>query len=211
MTTTPPDFSTTTHVTEQLSKWPKVLAIASIALGIGGALAGFCGLVGALFTSAIAGFAERYPTAGGASGSTEASMAAMTQYQGWVIAQSVLSALLAGLLIFAGVRLLNRRAQCRQLIRLWAVMKIVLATCSAVLTYLIQEGTFAALAAQTAAAGESGSGAPASAVSPMPVEFMQSLQYVGLSATFLWGCALACFMLIWFNRSKIKAEVEAWA
>lgn len=191
---------------EQLSTWPKVLGIAAIALGVGGALAGLCGAIGGVFSSAITQFVGVHQTASVGAGSAEASMAAMTQYQGWVIAQSVLSVLLAGLLIFAGVRLLNRRAQCRQLIQIWAVLKVILAIAAAWLTYAMQKASFAALSP----AGEAESGAAAGTPNPVPVELMQSLQYVGLSATFLWACALACFMLIWFNRSKIKAEVAAW-
>ncbi len=201
MTTTPPHFSSTQDEAEQLSKWPKKLGYTAVGFGIASVLAGICGSVGALFAGVMGNMAAKYQPAGDTSGSAAASIEVMTKFQGLLIANGVLAVLLASLLIFAGVRLASRRANSRQLIQVWAALKILLAVGAAFLGYMVQKATIAAMPAESAAT-------PASSGAGM--QFMQTMQTVGLVLTFVWACALALFMLIWFSRATIKSEVASW-
>ena len=123
---------------------------------------------------------------------------ALQKMQGWMIANSVLTTLVAILLIVGGAKLIKRQAQCRMMLLSWAALKILLAVIGSVVGYF-------SLQDQMAAVEKSGAASPA-----MSQSATQLMGLFSMGFGFLWAIAGAVFIIIWFKREKIRSEVSSW-
>ena len=174
---------------QQPSAWPKVIGIIAIILGALGALGGVWGAISPLFTDALMSMVP----AGQATG-----MEAMQQFKGWTVVSSLLMLGVAVLLLVAGVGLVQRRGWAPKISMLWSIVKIVFVAANSIVSYKMMQAQFAAMTKDPDMAA-------------VPAGLMDAFGAAGLGVGVCWGWLLPIFMLIWFTRGKIKAEVAEWA
>lgn len=178
------------------SRWPKVIGIIAIVLGSLGALGGCVGMFGPMFADMIKEVAEGQ--AGTAA--TVVQMEVAAEWATWTVVQSICGLAVGVVLILAGVGLLKRRAWAPRATIAWAVLKMLLVIGASVGGYGQAKALIDRMADDPNMQGL-----------PQGVTAFGSIVatiVVGLGA--VWGWALPVFMLIWFSRSKIKAETAQW-
>jgi len=194
MTETPPTFTTAIQTTQ----WPKTLGIISIVFGAFGAMGGFCGVIGSAALGPISEAIAKFMPANKGGPSPADTFEALQKMQGWMIANSVLTTLVAILLIVGGAKLIKRQVQCRMMLLSWAALKILLAVIASVIGYF-------SLQDQMAAVEKSGAATPAMSQTATKLMGLFSMGF-----GFLWAIAGAVFIIIWFKREKIRSEVSSW-
>ena len=194
MIETPPTFTTAIQTTQ----WPKTLGIISIVFGAFGAMGGFCGVIGSAALGPISEAIAKFMPANKGGPSPADTFEALQKMQGWMIANSVLTALVAILLIVGGAKLIKRQVQSRMMLLSWAALKILLAVIGSVVGYF-------SLQDQMAAVEKSGTATPA-----MSQSATQLMGLFSMGFGFLWAIAGAVFIIIWFKREKIRSEVSSW-
>ncbi|MEM1107985.1 MAG: hypothetical protein AAGH99_04760 [Planctomycetota bacterium] len=176
---------------ERPSSWPVAIGVIAIVFGVGGMLGGLFGMLAPVFNKLMA--------------SLDPNQAAVYEAQAkyaWLgVAVSVVSLAVAAWLLWGGVTLLKRRPAAGARLKNWATAKIVLvvvlAGYQAVILPASMDASFQAQQQQSGAV--------------MPEIFTQAIVIFSVVTTLLWGGALPIFVLIWFGRKKIKAEVASWA
>lgn len=187
-TTMPPPVYTT-PIAQSSSKWPKVIGIVMIAYGALGVLNGCMGVIAPFFMEI---FAQLTPA------SQRGVFNVIEDQKSWLIAGSSLSLVLETVLIILGIGLLKcRRSAARKYIY-WAIPKIPLVLFQSVFQYKMGVSQMQSLF-QSSDAPAIGSG------------FINAISLLTVFFVLIWGCTLPVFLLIWFNRSKIKAETVAWS
>jgi hypothetical protein len=131
--------------------------------------------------------------------SIEATRQAMKLWETWLAVTYCAALLLALFLLIGGIGLVSRRRYGVNLTRMWSWLKIPHVLGVTVLTYLMNEDT-------VRLTKELAEGAPG----PVPEQMMEMITYVVLAITWAWGMALPIFVLIWYARAKVKAEVATW-
>lgn len=164
------------------SKWPTILGVIAIVLGVLGVLGGVWGFVAPAVMPHIM---PDIPSEVAAE---------LERTKGWTMISSALTLALALLLAVSGVGLTNRRLWSVSVARLWAVLKMLLVVVGVGMAWQIQSVSFRA-----------NPGVP-----PGGTGFTTSIQIMSLVFGLVWGWALPVFMLIWLSRPRIKAETEAW-
>ncbi len=175
------------------STWPMVIGIIGTILGSMAALGGCFGLVSSLFLDQFMSLVPQ--------GEAAEMTSALDGLKPALIISGALTMVLAIVLLIGGIGLLRRRAWGRSTCLTWAGLKMVLVVCNSVLSYMVQQAQFQAMAEDPNMAGSMPGFLPA---------LMQAMGAVGLIFSLVWGWALPIFMLIWFSRRKIKAEVAQW-
>ncbi|MEE9128565.1 MAG: hypothetical protein V3T84_00995 [Phycisphaerales bacterium] len=202
MTTTGPQMPRPTPMTPPTdagaippkpSSWPMVIGVIAIVFGSLATLGGCFGLGSSLF---IDQFMSLMPQ-----GEDSELTSAMQGLKPVMIISASLTMVLAIVLLIGGIGVLRCRAWGRSTCLTWAGLKMVLVVCNSVLSYVLQQAQFQAMAEDPNMAGSMPGFLPA---------LMQAMGAVGLVVGLLWGWALPVFMLIWFSRRKIKAEVAQW-
>jgi hypothetical protein len=95
--------------------------------------------------------------------------------------------------------LVRRRAVARTLCMSWAGIKIIFAIVNTIVSFMMQPG-------QIQSAPPQGAAAITTSMQTMEGPIVIFFQLINLA----WALALPVFMLIWFNRTKIKDEVATW-
>ncbi len=197
MNTTPPNFPISGAPTQQ-TQWPRVLGTIAVVFGSCGALAGLCGLASVFAMGPFTKLMEKFTPATAGEPTLEQTFAAMQKFAAWNIATNIFAVLVAVLLIVGGARLIKRRAKCRATILCWCGLKFVVAVITLILGYFIGQE-------QSALKGSDDQQAA------MVVSAMEQGGAIVIQAlTFLWLIALPVFMVIWFNRPRIRSEVARW-
>ena len=129
------------------------------------------------------------------------SMQAISDHTAVLVAAELFKCALAVLLLYAGIGILRRRPAAIRPAKIWSVLKIVATIIGACIGVWIQQ--------ETLRATFSGSAAPANAPPATPL-FMQSGAIVSGIIGIAWGCALPVFLLVWFSRPRVKAEIARW-
>ena len=199
MTTTGPPMPPPTPMTPptdvaaippKQSTWPMVIGIIAIILGSLAALGGCFGLVSSLFLDQFMSLVPQ--------GEAEEMTSALDGLKPALIISGALTMVLAIVLLIGGIGLLRRRAWGRSTCLTWAGLKMALVVGNSVLSYIVQQAQFQAMAEDPNMAGSMPGFLPA---------LMQALGVVGLVIGLLWGWALPIFVLVWFSGSTIKAEI----
>jgi hypothetical protein len=173
------------------SAWPTVIGIIAMVFGVLGILMhGVCGIVGQLF-GAQAMRMMQTPDA-------EAQIVMMQQYKWLGMGAGLLQTILAVLLLFAGIAMTRRRANCRPLTLGWAYAKMLVVALSSVIGFYVQQAQFEAMTQQQANI-------------PTGTQQMQTVfMFLVIAFGVLWGWALPIFMLIWLNRRTVRDEIAGW-
>ncbi len=202
MTTTGPQIPPPTPLTPPTdggaippkpASWPTVIGVIAIIFGSLATLGGCFGLVSSLFLDQFMSLVPQ--------GEAEEMTSALDGLKPALIISGALTMVLAIVVLIGGIGLLRRRAWGRSTCLTWAGLKIVLVVGNSVLSYIVQQSQFQAMAEDLNMAGSMPGFLPA---------LMQAMGVVGLVVGLLWGWALPVFMLIWFSRRKIKAEIAQW-
>ncbi len=179
------------------SAWPKVIGVITIIFGSLAILQGCLGAVSTLFLGAFASVAPQ---------EQEALFQAMEDLKPWMIIGAVLTLALGILLLVAGIGLVRRRAWSPTACMVWAGIKMMFVVGNTILADMAQQAQFEAMQEMMQQDPNMPAGMPA-----MMGSFMQVFGVFAIVVGILWGWALPVFLLIWFSRSKIKAEVAGWA
>jgi len=188
--------------------WPKVVGIISLCLG---GLHLLCGLVGMLVSTALQSmmgafprmrFPRPLPTTGPATRPHPEAFPfedfnpfEMFQIPDWIhygqIAFQVLGLLVAGLLLYAGISLLQKRRRGRSLHLVYVVLQTLTVAGTVVITVALMNSIF-----------------------PSAPRFFRKMieaqSVLGAVMQALIGLAYPVFLLVWFCRRKIRAQVAEW-
>ena len=168
------------------SNWPTVIGIIAIVLGAGGILVGLWGAAAPLLMrwfswAMIQGQAE-----------------SLQAWLPWTVSSSLAAAAVAILLLVGGLKLVKRNPAAPRLLRLWAILKLLVAVFMTIVGILVQNDQFEAIQGSTGAM-------------PLGPGFFDLMAGIGVVLSVVWYGALPVFMLIWFARKKSKAEVAGWS
>ncbi len=178
------------------SSWPMVLGIIAIILGLLATLQGCMGLgwpaLAALFTSALPEEQARMMDA------TKSLAPQMMILAGLTMAIAIV-------LLIGGIGLTKRSPRSPKTCRIWAGLKMLLVIYSSIVGYLVQQAQMEAMQRMLEE--------DPNTAGMMPGFFGTLMAIIGpviFVFAIVWGWALPIFMLIWFSRRKIKAEVAQW-
>ena len=205
MTTTGPQMPPPTPMTPptdagaippRKTTWPMVLGIIAIILGSLATLQGCMGLgwpaLAGLFTSALP--------------EEKAEMLDATKSLTPLIMISAgLTMAIAIVLLIGGIGLTKRNPRSPKTCKIWAGLKMVLVVYSSIVTFLSTQAQMEAMQRMLEE--------DPNTAGMMPGFFGTLMAIIGpviLVFAIVWGWALPIFMLIWFSRRKIKAEVAQW-
>lgn len=205
MTTTGPQMPPPTPMTPptaagasppRKSTWPMVLGIIAIILGSLATLRG-CMSIG---SSAMFGlFASAMPE-------EQAEMMEATKgFAPLIMISSGLIMAIAIILLIGGIGLTKRSPWSPKTCKIWAGLKMLLVVYSSIVTFLSTQAQMEAMQRML----EEDPNAPA-AMSGFFGTLMAIIGPVIFVFAIVWGWALPIFMLIWFSRRKIKAEIAQW-
>jgi cytochrome c biogenesis protein CcdA len=192
MEATPPPFNTAPPALESPKSWHRTLGTIAIIFGSLGLLQG----VIAPFTLLIV---ERQMQAAVKMG---AEQEAVDSYLAQLKTVSYLGAatyfLLGILLLVGGILLLRKRSASATILKIWAVLKIAggafILFKNSSLTKMQMELMFSSQGKEAEVVGS---------IATYAVWF-------GIIFGMIWLCALPIFLLVWFNRSKIKQDIATW-
>ncbi len=205
MTTTGPQMPPPTPMTPPTdagaippkpSSWPTVIGIIAIIFGSLATLQGCMGLgwplVAGLFTSAMP--------------EDQAEMMSITEpLMPLMIISGGLTMVIAIVLLIGGIGLTKRSPGSPKVCRIWAGSKMLLVVYASIVGYLVQQAQMEAMQRML----EEDPNTPA-AMPGFLGTFMAVFGPLTLVLGIVWGWALPIFMLIWFSRTKIKAEIAQW-
>ena len=112
---------------------------------------------------------------------------------------------IAIVLLIGGIGLTKRSPWSPKTCRTWAGLKMLLVVYSSIIGYLVQQAQMEAMQRML----EEDPNAPTAMVGFFGT-LMAIIGPVIFVFAIVWGWALPIFMLIWFLRHKIKAEVAQW-
>ena len=178
------------------STWPMVIGIIAIILGSLATLRG-CMSIG---SSAMFGlFASAMPE-------EQAEMMEATKaFAPLIMISSGLTMAIAIVLLIGGIGLTKRNPRSPKTCKIWAGLKMVLVVYSSIVTFLSTQAQIEAMQRMLEE--------DPNTAGMMPGFFGTLMAIIGpviLVFAIVWGWALPIFMLIWFSRRKIKAEVAQW-
>jgi len=199
MTSLPPDIPPQFAALPMQStdRWPGVIGTIAILFGVAGVLQGCCGMSSSLFARQ---FFEELVSAMPQAAEMLAAQQAVGEKFKWMNAGlSLLSMLVAVMLLVGGSRLIGRRASSVPLLRTWAIAKLVLALIVAGAGWVVFESQIESMRA------EQGANGPAASAGAMRV-----FGAFGVAVNLFWQWALPIFMLVWFSRNPIRSAVARW-
>ena len=170
------------------TSWPTVLGILAIVFGGFGILGGVWGFVYPL----VAGrFAEMFPPV------QAQLMQQLDEWSGWTTAMSIISLMVASLLLFGGMSLVKRRHRAAPILFIWSILKTVLVFGGVGLQLSMQTQIMdqATAQLQTVPGGKA---------------IMVGSVAIGLACGLIFQLAGPVFLLVWFRRRAIKEEVATW-
>lgn len=186
----PPSIAGKVMSAKRPANWPSVIGIIAIVLGS-------CASVGGLFTACSVLFydviAKIVPD--------PSTLQVARDWASWTVGSGVVSSLLAIVLLVGGIQLLRRRPQAVLTLRIWAVLKVILAVVSSVMGVIIQQQQAEITAAQLAKAGPG---------MPFGSGWINAFAMVGMLFSCLWLLALPAFLLVWFQLRSVKADIAGW-
>lgn len=175
------------------TSWPTVVGIIMIVLGALGSCINLWGVVAPVVMQALLSTTQDQDP------STQAAAKAMAEHRVILTISGVMNLVLAAMLLTAGILLVKRSAGAARLSVIYAWLRIAGAVLAGFATYQMQ---------QTQVNHMMNTSAMPPNMSPQM--FMNIMLVVTVVFTVLWGWALPIFLLIWFNRRKIKDEVAGW-
>lgn len=179
----PPTERDEALIPQPSSAWPTVLGVISIVWAAIGILGSACQIA---FLPFMGRFVEAFMPPEQAD-----QLVVFTEMTSWLIFAAVLWMAAETYLLVGGVMLLRRRPYSAGHLRVWAVLAIIVWLVNTVGTLWLTPETESTSDSATAQAE-------------------QMWEFIGLACGGVLSCAWPVFILIWFGREKIKAEVAQW-
>lgn len=175
--------------------WPKTLGIITIIFGS----LGFLGaLTGPLFIPITKNSMQPFVEQGADADAVEQYMADLTSLS-WTGAG--IGTLLGSLLLVGGILLVRRKRTASALLQAWAVLKILGGGYIQFRNLALQKTQMSIMFSGKEFAGEG---------AEIAGSITSVATTVGLVFGLLWLAALPVFLIIWFNRARVKEDMEAW-
>ena len=177
------------------STWPTVLGVIAVVFGVLGAIGGLLGLLAPIMYHAMGSEAM-------ASGGMTPDF--MEKWGVYLVINPLVISAIALILLVGGILLLRRKPKSVNMLRFWSILKIVYAVVASVFGFAMQKDQFPAVMSNLPETAEN-----AEAMETFGT-VMNIFGPVGIALGFLWAVALPVFLLIWFARQPVKAEVAGW-
>jgi len=161
--------------------WPTVIGVIAIVFGVGGLLGSIGGVVWQALL--LAGNLEAW-------GVQDADGAEAYAVPGLVL--QAVAVLIPGALLVGGVLLVRRRRAAVRWLVTWAIVKLLHGAAAVVMGYLVQQAMLASMGA--------GPAGPSRA-------FVNGVMLASFTVTAVWITALPVFVLLWFTRPRVRADV----
>lgn len=188
----PPIVQRPIPVVQGPSRWPGVIGTICIVLGALGMLSSAWGVLQQLFMSRLVAVVP----------GQESMIEVYTRWMIPMVGAFAPGILVAGVLLYAGIKLVRRRPRARAACLAYAALRIVQGLILAVVTGMMQQELFQVSMAVTAA----GSPAAAGIAAPMSA----GMAILSVAAVALWAMAFPIFLIVWFQRPSIRREVRMW-
>ena len=189
--------------------WPKVIGITAIVLSSYGLLTNGAGIFMSKMMAKLAG---------GAMAKAGFTADVFTRMEHFTLINSIGGMVVASLLLAAGIALVRQRPLSRRLFLGWAIVRLGLAAVIAPLMFDYMSSMMNSMTAGIAPPpGVSTPPGPGGIIPPPPAAVPAVLAGVGgTMAIFsvVMGTAMVCvlpgFVLIWFNRHRVKEYMDTW-
>lgn len=196
MQATPPPLAPGSPTTPTGAKWTKIIGIIAIIFGAGGVLQG---LFAPFSLMMVKPQMQSFVEMGADQAKVDEYLAKLSQVS---YAGAIAYGILGILLLTGGILILRHRKAASPLLQIWAVLKVViggiLSFKNSALTGMQMELMFSS--------GSLGGAQESEMVGTIAGYAV----WVGLAFGFIWLCVLPVFLLIWFNRGKIKNDISNW-
>lgn len=181
-------------------KWPTVIGVLSIVFGSGALLQSATSALGLLVVRAqMEGFAKQ----GADQGKIDEYLA---QYKSFVTLSSISLSLLALLLLASGILLLRRRRIAAVLHQVWAILKILVGG-----FFLFKTQGMTRLQMSIMLDSPVMKGGPGGVKgNEMFEQFTSAAMWVGIGFGLVFLAIYPVFLIIWFNRERIRGEIRGW-
>jgi hypothetical protein len=201
----PPIIAGPVLVRASPSQWSTPLGVVMIVFGVFGMLSGCMTLVSLMLQDRLMGVAATDPA------TASAMQASVDRYGALSAASGVFAAILAIALTAAGAGVAARRPVGVTVAKWWAVLKIVYAVLAVAVGFMAAQDQITTMTATAGGAGGPGGAGPGQAAGvAVATAVMGPFMLVIMLVQLLWLCALPVFVLVWFRRASIKAEVAQW-
>ncbi|MCB9850448.1 MAG: hypothetical protein H6817_07050 [Phycisphaerales bacterium] len=186
----PPVDAGNSFLQHESAKWSRVIGIVVIVCGAMGTLGGVVGIVGQINHGKLRMWVVE---------EQRVAYDVDMNWQVWIYAEQAMRLAAGVFAIVAGTKLIKRLGSSMHLLRAWSVFKLILVVASVAIGYRIaQEKIGVAL------------DDPRYQSAGMTEGFMKTIAQLTMGCITLWGLALPVFLLVWFARDRIKAEVATW-
>lgn len=176
-----------TSVAPDKPVWPTVIGVISIVYGLWGVLNGCGGIFSPFYMQHLGGVIP--------DDQSKAVFDGLSEHFGLGLAVGLSGLLVGGLLLASGIGLILRRRWSIRAHTIWAVLAILQSGLAGVYGFYIQQTQFQAMKA---------GGMP-----PMPIP-MEAFAVVGLFIGLVFLCVYPTFVLVWFFRATIRAQMVGW-
>lgn len=180
-----------TEQREAPAQWPTIIGVIAVIFGSLGALGGCMGSVMMPLMPKLNEMLSEVVPKGRSTG-----LEAFDEVGPWLSALSLVSILIALLLLVGGIGLLRRRPRSAGVCRTWAVVKMLFVVVNAYVGMIVQVRNFEAMQADPNM--------------PMFSGFADIMGVMVFIFTLLWGWALPIFLLIWLARRSVRDEIATW-
>ncbi len=170
--------------------WVSVIGIVVLVFGALATLGGLLGVVFVLLLGMLAGLKEQNPDM------RAVGLDQMVEHRTLMFVFACLTILLGLVQVAGAIKTLRRARVGATLMVSWAWAKIALVLISQVVSMPLNA---ASVEAQSASTG-----------GMFPESLMSAIMYASVVFGVLWGVALPVFVLIWFRRASVRAEVDTW-
>lgn len=195
----PPTLPGAMRDTQRPRVWPTAIGVIAIVLGSLALLGGLINIGMPYFMGALAGVMPK---------GVPNPYTAFALWAKPMAASSAVGALVAAILLWGGLLLIKRRPKAVRVIMIWSVLKILYGFGAGAVMAAMQHSMFTTLFEEAKASAARQSGRPPP---PFPTDTfaMVMASFTGILFV-VWAALLPVFMLIWFTRRSVRADVDAW-
>lgn len=188
------------------SQWSTPLGVVMIVFGVLGSLGGCVTLLGLVFQDTLMGATSPDPAVTDAVRTTTDRYAAVSAISG------VVATLLALALAAAGAAVAARRPIGVTVATWWAWLKIAYAVFAVAVGFMAAQDQLATMTATAGGAGAApgAAGAGQAAGFAVATVVMGPFMLVMMLFQLIWLCALPVFVVVWFRRASIRADIAQW-
>ncbi|MEM6278253.1 MAG: hypothetical protein AAF733_02165 [Verrucomicrobiota bacterium] len=184
------------QIPQGLIRWPKIIGIVAITLGVLGILQCASAPISLIFTqSQMEVFLDQGTD-------PEKVTAFVNELKSLTLSSAVASGIVAILLLVGGIFLLKRKKSAPLLLQIWAVLKILV---GGYFTFRSSSLTRLQMDIMTGSAAYGG-GREAELVQT----FTTYATHAGLIFGIIWIAIFPVFLLIWFSRETVRSEIAKW-